>query len=1122
MVQFVGLLDAQGTVLEINQVALDAVGISLADVEGKPFWTTFWWQVSEEINATLRQSIARAAQGEFVRWDTPIYGRAGGKETIIIDASLSPVQDDEGNVVYICAEGRDITEKKAHEREIARQREELAQLDVLKTQFFANISHEFRTPLTLMLGPIEDAITDPTLAAQPREHLEVAHRNSLRLLKLVNSLLDFSRLEAGRMQAAYEPTDLSAFTAELASVFRSAIEREGMALTVDCPPLAQPAYVDRDMWEKVVLNLLSNAFKFTFDGKIAVTLREQPVLGASKAEGSVELEVLDTGIGIPAHELPRLFERFHRIEGARGRTYEGTGIGLALVQELAKLHGGTVRVESVEGQGSTFTVAMPLGKGHLPPDRVEAARTMPSTALKAETYVQEALRWIQDPQHPAESAPEVGGAPPIAPDGRRGRVLLADDNADMREYVHRLLNAWYEVETVADGQAALEAIRRSPPDLVLADVMMPRMDGFALLRALRSDPHTQTLPVILLSARAGEESRVEGLDAGADDYLIKPFSARELVSRVGVQHGRKRLQDVQKQAEAVHAQLAAIVDASEDAIIGQTLEGVITSWNQGAERLYGYTAAEALGQPITLLSTPDWPDEMPQLLVRLQCGERVDLYETQRVRKDGTRLDVSLTLSLIRDSTGRVVSAATIARDITTQKQAEAELERRRQETALLAEIAQHLSASLDLDTVLQRVVTGAQTLCGSERVFLALRASGTDTFVGRYEIGAPQRAYANLEIALGQGLGGQVLRTGRPWCTRDYATDPRFSKEFLARARAKGHLAVLAVPILIAARVEGLLYASNLASQPFTDRDEEILVRLAAHAALAIQNAQLYQQAQAELAERRTAEAALARAAAELEQRVAERTAELHQAMAERQRLEQEAQRVEHFALLGRLAAGVSHEIRNPLGTVFLHVDLLAEELGEHAPESAALVADTLAEIRMQLVRLDDLVQDYLSLVRTAQNELTPQDLGAVLREWATEWRVMATTHGMAFQLDGLDDLGVVAVHASTLRRALLNLVQNALDAMPQGGTLTLQGHQTDTIVQLDVCDTGSGISPEQRARIFEPLYTTKAGGTGLGLYIVQEVVAAHGGQVAAQSVAGQGSTFTITLPLMESRVTY
>ena len=290
MVQFVGLLDAQGTVLEINQIALDAVGIKLSDVEGKPFWTTFWWQVSEEIRATLKESIRRASQGEFVRWDTEIYGRAGGKETIIIDASLRPVVDELGNVVFITAEGRDITEKKAHEREIARQRAELAELDELKTRFFANISHEFRTPLTLMMGPLEDALAQSEgLSAPNREQLELAHRNSLRLLKLVNTLLDFSQIEAGRIRASYEPVDLSALTADLASVFRSAVERGEMKLLVDCVPLSQQVYVDREMWEKIVLNLISNAFKFTFEGEIEVSLRE--------VVGEAQLIVRDTGTG---------------------------------------------------------------------------------------------------------------------------------------------------------------------------------------------------------------------------------------------------------------------------------------------------------------------------------------------------------------------------------------------------------------------------------------------------------------------------------------------------------------------------------------------------------------------------------------------------------------------------------------------------------------------------------------------------------------------------------------------------------------------------------------------------------------------------------------------------------
>jgi signal transduction histidine kinase len=261
-------------------------------------------------------------------------------------------------------------------------------------------------------------------------------------------------------------------------------------------------------------------------------------------------------------------------------------------------------------------------------------------------------------------------------------------------------------------------------------------------------------------------------------------------------------------------------------------------------------------------------------------------------------------------------------------------------------------------------------------------------------------------------------------------------------------------------------------------------------------------------------AEAAVQQAYIELEHRVQERTAALHHEMAERRRLEHEAQRAQHFALLGRLAAGVSHEIRNPLGAIFLHVDLLEEELCEPSPAGGVALLAALAEIKTQLARLDDLVEDYLSLVRVANINPTPHDLGAVVQAWAKEWQGLTMARGVTLQLEGFADLGQVALHESTLHRAVLNLVQNALDAMPQGGTLTLVGHGTPTHVQLQVRDTGGGISATDLPKIFEPLYTTKPGGTGLGLYIVQEIMAAHGGVVTMESVHGQGTTFSLMLP--------
>jgi signal transduction histidine kinase/DNA-binding response OmpR family regulator len=396
----------------------------------------------------------------------------------------------------------------------------LAEIDRVKTRFFANVSHEFRTPITLLLGPLEAAIASPS-GSLSGDALAMAHRNTLRLLKLVNALLDFSRIGAGRVEASYEPSDLSALTTDLASAFRSAIERVGIVFEVACPDLPRAVYVDHEMWEKIVFNLLSNALKFTFAGTISVSMRH--------GDAGVELIVADTGTGISESELPRMFGRFHRIAGARSRTHEGTGIGLALVHELVRLHGGSISITSELGVGTTFTISLPWGSAHLPLAHVVAARPARSTAAGPGPYIDDAVEGL--PHDDAGPAPAVHAPADVM----RGRILFAEDNVDMRSYVSRLLRERWTVDEVGDGDAALAAALASPPDVVLLDVMMPGLDGFALLEVLRADPRTRDVPVIMLSAHASEEARIEGIGAGADDYIVKPFSARELIARVNLQ-----------------------------------------------------------------------------------------------------------------------------------------------------------------------------------------------------------------------------------------------------------------------------------------------------------------------------------------------------------------------------------------------------------------------------------------------------------------------------------------------------------------------------------------------------------------------------------------------------------
>ncbi|MBV9516327.1 MAG: response regulator, partial [Mycobacteriaceae bacterium] len=410
---------------------------------------------------------------------------------------------------------RAIGDAQAYQTE-RRRAEALTQLDRAKNEFFANVSHEFRTPLTLILGPAEDSLTDPDepLADPHRERLEVIRRNAERLRRLVDDLLDFARIEAGKRQPEKELIDLAAATRELVASFAPAVARAGLDLRSEIEPLARPFPVDVDMWEKVVLNLLSNAVKYTPRGHVEVQLRQDG--------DDVALSVRDTGVGIPTDELPLVFERFHRIRRT-GRGHEGAGIGLALVAELVRLHDGAIDVTSEEGDGSTFTVTLPWPVS----DPAGApVRPTPVRFGRHTAYVDEALGWSDGAaSEPVGSGPGASGPvgsdraasdraasdPGASEPAADATVLVVEDNADLRTLITRVLSPHWRVLLAVDGADGLETAVAQRPDLVLTDVMMPRLDGFGLVAALRADPRTASVPVVFLSARAGEEAAVGGL-----------------------------------------------------------------------------------------------------------------------------------------------------------------------------------------------------------------------------------------------------------------------------------------------------------------------------------------------------------------------------------------------------------------------------------------------------------------------------------------------------------------------------------------------------------------------------------------------------------------------------------
>lgn len=557
--------------------------------------------------------------------------------------------------------------------------EALAAIDSAKTAFFSNVSHEFRTPLTLILGPTEDALATPEKTLSGAE-LETVHRNELRLLKLVNTLLDFSRIEAGRVKASYRSTDLAAFTSDLASVFQSAIAKAGLDYVVDTRALPYPVYVDHEMWEKIVLNLISNALKSTFDGSITVRLRDHA--------DHIELAVADTGTGIPEVEISHLFERFRRIENARRRTHEGSGIGLALVHELVNMHGGKIEVQSQMGKGTTFTVSIPYGNQHLQQNRIQSAESG-VTGTAREALVQEALSWL-----PAQSAndaalymspADLDTTPALSNhsrlSGAKAKVLLVDDNRDMREYVSRLLSSRFEVTTATNGKEALGVVKQFSPDLVLSDVMMPEMDGFELLAALRKQEETSSTPVILLSARAGEDSRIEGMQSGADDYLVKPFTARELIARVEthVKTAHLRREARRRESETLRAEQKRLEELYRQAPAFLALltgpDHVFEMTNPRYQELIGHR--EVLGKTLRQALPEAAEQGFDDLLDRVyRTGDPfvgnsvpVKLARTPGQPMEDTFLD--FVYQPMRDADGNIYSILVLGVDVTERKRAE-------------------------------------------------------------------------------------------------------------------------------------------------------------------------------------------------------------------------------------------------------------------------------------------------------------------------------------------------------------------------------------------------------------------------------------------------------------------
>ncbi len=518
--QFVSLLNVDGTPLDVNPSALEGAGLRLSDIQGKLFWKARWWHASPEAEAYAQDCMQRAASGEFVQGEVEIFGAAGGTERIIIDCSWTPIRDDQGHIIFVLAEARNITEKKRVEAELAAKNKELnrlltqiERLSQLKDELFANVSHELRTPLALILGPVSSMLMQDDLNETQRQNLETIHRNASTLLKYVNELLDLAKFDAGHMGIRYTEVDAAAILREAAAHFDALAHQLGLDFQVSAPA-ALPAQIDADKFERVVLNLLSNAFKSTPAGG---QIRCRVETGANGEH--LRLSVQDSGPGIDASLREAVFERFRQGAGGHASTFSGTGLGLALVKQYVELHGGSIHITDGELHGAAFQVLLPL-------------KAPAGAAVERSRPVAERQGWDRQDEIAAALRPST--AADARESGRDGApvVLVAEDNPEMRRFISQVLGDRYRLRLAATGEQALAMALEHAPDLILTDLMMPGLSGDRLVKAVREQATLSQVPIVVLSAKADETLRLKLLSESVQDYVTKPFSPDELRARV--------------------------------------------------------------------------------------------------------------------------------------------------------------------------------------------------------------------------------------------------------------------------------------------------------------------------------------------------------------------------------------------------------------------------------------------------------------------------------------------------------------------------------------------------------------------------------------------------------------